>query len=68
MGFTKKGLLYELVASARRWFPNEIARFNFYIDVIQETERTDWELCQREATEADPIFEKALLQLHPELK
>jgi hypothetical protein len=68
MGFKKKGLLFELVTSARKWFPNDIARFNFYLEVITETEKENWELCQVEATEADPVFERALLQLHPELK
>ena len=64
----EKGFVFKLVESAKKWFPNEIARFNFYLEMIEEADRTDWELCQREATEADPLFEKALMKLHPELK
>lgn len=68
MGWTEKGLVYEIVASAKNWFPNDIARFNFYLDLIKVVEKEDKELCGPGARAIDPMFEKALVQIHPYLK
>ena len=64
----EKGLVFRLVESAKTWFPDEIARFNFYMDMIRGIEEEGWELCRPDAMEIDPLFEKALKKAHPELK
>lgn len=62
------GLILEIVISAKKWFSDEEARYNFYIDVIRAFDKEHWSLCQPEAKDVDSVFEKALLSVHPDLK
>lgn len=68
MYWTKgKGLVFEVVTSAKKWFSDDTARYNFYLEMIKEFEKEDRDLCRPEAKEIDPMFEKALIYLYPEL-
>jgi hypothetical protein len=62
-----KGLVYGIVSSAMKWFPDETARYNFYLDLIVEVEKESKELCNPEARKVDPVFDRALLKLYPDL-
>jgi hypothetical protein len=66
MGWSQ-GLLLEVVTSAKNWFLDEEARFNFYVDIVKAFEKEHWSLCQPEAKDVDPIFKKALFHVHPNL-
>lgn len=62
-----KGLVFGVVTSAKKWFPDDVARYNFYLEMIREVEDEDRDLCQPEAREVDPMFKKALHFLYPKL-
>jgi len=64
----EKGLIFKLVKSAKKWFPDETARYYFYLDLIKEIECEGWELCRPDAVEIDFVFKEALNHTHPELK
>lgn len=65
--WTGKGLLFDIVACIKKWLPDDIARYKLYLEVIPKIEEEDPDMCRPDAREIDPMFEKALLELHPEL-
>lgn len=59
------GLYDELIRAAMKYIPDEKIRARFYRDTIKAFEDSDWDT-QSECEGFDPVFDKALLKLHPE--
>jgi len=59
-------LAWSIIKVAKKHVPDKKARLKLYVGVIDAMEDHDWDT-QGEAMGRDPVFDEAMLTLHPDM-